>query len=55
MEQIRRSIMDGTFSSFRNDFIQSYQPTDAETRAEQKRKWLGARQEKHSLIGYDDL
>jgi len=55
MEQIRRYIMDGTFSSFRNDFIQSYQPTDAETRAEQKRKWLGARQEKHSLIGYDDL
>jgi len=49
MEQIRSSILDGTFPSFKEDFIQSYQPTDAETRAEQKKKWLGARQEKHPL------
>jgi queuine tRNA-ribosyltransferase len=55
MEQIRCSILDGTFLTFREDFIQSYQPTDAEIRAEQKKKWLGARQEKHSLVGYDDL
>jgi len=55
MEQIRRSILDGTFSSFREDFIQSYQPTDAEIRAEQKKKWLCARQEKHNLVGHDDL
>lgn len=47
MEQMRCSILDGTFSSFREDFIQGYQPTDAEIRAEQKKKWLGARQEKH--------
>jgi queuine tRNA-ribosyltransferase len=44
MRQMRCSILDGTFSSFRDDFIQKYQPTDAETRAEQKVKWLGARQ-----------
>jgi queuine tRNA-ribosyltransferase len=55
MEQIRRSTLDGTFSTFREDFIQNYQPTDAEIRAEQKKKWLGACQEKHSLVGYDDL
>jgi queuine tRNA-ribosyltransferase len=55
MEQMRRSILDGTFSSFRDDFIQKYQPTDAETRAEQKVKWLGARQEKHSLMNNNDL
>jgi hypothetical protein len=54
MEQIRRSILDGAFPTFREDFIQNYQPTDAEIRAEQKKKWLGARQEKHSLIDYDD-
>ena len=47
MEQIRRSILDGTFSRFRDDFIQNYQPTDAEVRAEQKAKWLNARQGKH--------
>lgn len=47
MEQIRRSILDGTFSSFKESFIQRYQPTDAETRLEQKKKWLGARQGKH--------
>ena len=54
MEQIRRSILDDTFDSFKEAFIQNYQPTDAEIRAEQKKKWLGARQEKHSLIDYDD-
>jgi len=55
MEQIRRSILDGTFSSFKKDFIQGYQTTDAETRTEQKKKWLGARQKKHSLISCDNL
>jgi queuine tRNA-ribosyltransferase len=47
MEQIRLSILDGTFYSFKENFIQSYQPTDAEIRAEQKRKWLDVRQGKH--------
>ncbi len=47
MEQIRRSIIDGTFDGFRDTFLSSYQPTDAETRVEQKRKWLNARQGKH--------
>jgi len=48
MEQIRGCILDGTFSSFRKDFVLNYQTTDAEVRAEQKRKWLDARQGKHS-------
>jgi queuine tRNA-ribosyltransferase len=55
MKQIRSSILDGTFSSFREDFIRNYQPTNAETRAAQKRKWLDARQKKHSLIDYDEI
>lgn len=55
MEQVRHSILDGTFASFREDFIRSYQPTDAEIRAEQKKKWLDARQEKNSSIAHNDL
>ena len=47
MEQIRRSILDDTFDNFKEAFIQNYQPTDAEIRAEQKKKWLGARQGKY--------
>jgi queuine tRNA-ribosyltransferase len=47
VEQIRRSILDGTFPAFKEAFIKNYRPTDAETRAEQKKKWLGARQRKH--------
>jgi queuine tRNA-ribosyltransferase len=47
MEQIRRSILDDTFDNFKEAFIQNYQPTDAEIRAEQKKKWLDARQGKH--------
>jgi hypothetical protein len=47
MEQIRRSILDGTFPSFKENFIQSYQTTNAEIRAEQKKRWLGPRQVKH--------
>jgi len=43
MEQIRRSILDDSFDSFKEAFLQNYQPTDAETRAEQKRKWLESR------------
>jgi len=50
MERIRSSILDGTFGTFRKDFIKNYEPTDAETRTEQKRKWLEARQNKHRLI-----
>jgi queuine tRNA-ribosyltransferase len=50
MEQIRSSILEGTFNTFRKDFIKNYEPTDAETRAEQKKKWLEARQGKHFLI-----
>jgi len=50
MEQIRSSILDGAFNTFRKDFIKNYEPTDAETRTEQKKKWLKARQGKHHLI-----
>ena len=53
MEQIRCAILDGTFNEFKKTFIQNYQPTDAEIRAEQKRRWLGARQAKHPWSDFD--
>ena len=43
MEEIRQSIIDGTFASFRETFLGRYQPTDADVRAEQKQKWLESR------------
>ena len=53
MKQIRRSIFDDTFSEFKDSFIGNYQPTDADTRSEQKRKWLGAQQGKYRINELD--
>lgn len=50
MEEIRLAILHDTFDSFRKDFLSNYEPTDAETRAEQKRKWLEAKQGRYSSI-----
>jgi len=44
MQNVRQSIMDGTFSSFKQDFLACYQPTDEAVRLTQKQKWLQARQ-----------
>ena len=49
MEKIQQTILDGTFNSFKEDFLQRYEPTDAEVRAEQKHKWLKARRNKHPV------
>ncbi len=43
MHRGRLSILDGTFSSFRDDFLANYRLTDEQTRLDQKRKWLEAR------------
>ena len=40
MENIRESIADNDFSSFRDNFMSTYRPTDERTRIEQKEKWL---------------
>ncbi len=40
MQRMRSSILDGTFASFRNEFLSTYQPTNEQTRVEQKEKWL---------------
>ncbi len=44
MGKIRSSILDGTFNTFREDFLATYQPTDEKTRVEQKGKWLKGRE-----------
>ena len=40
---IRGAINDGTFSTFKDDFLASYQPADEPTRLAQKQKWLKRR------------
>lgn len=45
-EKIRNTILDGTFHTFKDNFLASYQPTNEEMRFNQKQKWLrGRRQE----------
>ena len=40
MEQIRQSILNNTFASFRQEFNDHYQPTNEQVRVDQKQKWL---------------
>ncbi len=40
MRDIRVAISGGTFDSFKNDFLKTYQPTDEKVRLEQKQRWL---------------
>jgi len=40
MEQIRQSIIEGSFIKLKDAFLASYQTTDEETRLTQKQKWL---------------
>ena len=43
MEKIRSAILSGKFSAFKDEFRASYQPTDEQTRVNQKQKWLNSR------------
>jgi len=40
MAKIRGAIQDGTFLSFKDDFLANYQPADEQIRLNQKQKWL---------------
>jgi queuine tRNA-ribosyltransferase len=46
MNDIRKSILDGTFQSFRDDFLSHYKTTDEQSRVEQKGRWLKGRGKK---------
>jgi len=43
MGKIRSTILNGTFSTFKDNFRAGYQPTDEQTRFNQKQKWLKSR------------
>ncbi|MFC1861324.1 tRNA guanosine(34) transglycosylase Tgt [Chloroflexota bacterium] len=43
MSKIREAIIDGTFKSFKDNFLTVYRSTDEKVRIEQKQKWLEAR------------
>jgi queuine tRNA-ribosyltransferase len=43
MYKIRNAMVNGTFNSFRDNFLASYQPTDEQIRLNQKQKWLKSR------------
>jgi queuine tRNA-ribosyltransferase len=44
VQEIRNSILDGTFKAFRDKFLSIYKTTDEQTRISQKQKWLETRQ-----------
>lgn len=48
MLKMREAIIDGTFISFRDSFLASYQPTDEKQRVEQKQKWLATRHQRET-------
>jgi queuine tRNA-ribosyltransferase len=43
MNKIKDAIQDGTFVTFKDSFLASYQPTDEKVRLSQKQKWLRSR------------
>lgn len=45
VKKIRSTVLDGTFSDFRRDFLARYVPTDEEKRVDQKQKWLRNRRQ----------
>ncbi len=43
MTEIRKAILDNSFTSFKGDFLNNYKPTDEQARISQKQKWLRKR------------
>jgi queuine tRNA-ribosyltransferase len=43
IRNVRSAILSGTFSSFKDNFMANYKPTDEQVRLSQKQKWLKAR------------
>jgi queuine tRNA-ribosyltransferase len=44
VQDVRNSILDNTFNTFREQFLAVYKTTDEQTRISQKQKWFEARQ-----------
>ena len=43
MSKARSAILNGTFASFKDNFLAGYQPTNEQIRLDQKQKWLKSR------------
>ena len=43
MEEMRESILRGTFNQYRREFAGTYRPTDPQARQQQKERWLQSR------------
>jgi queuine tRNA-ribosyltransferase len=43
MRKVRKATLDGTFNSFKDNFLAAYRTTDERVRLEQKQKWLESR------------
>jgi queuine tRNA-ribosyltransferase len=43
MRKARAAILDNTFSSFKDNFLKDYKPTNEQVRLYQKQKWLQSR------------
>jgi len=48
MQEMRQHILGGTFPTFKDSFLASYQPCDEDTRLAQKQKWMESRDTKFS-------
>jgi len=44
MREIREAILDGTFATFKDNFLSGYRTTDEQVRLKHKEKWLKARE-----------
>jgi len=51
MNKIRDTIINGTFSAFRDSFLANYQPTDDKLRLVQRQKWLHAHNQRSTKCG----
>jgi queuine tRNA-ribosyltransferase len=49
MTDIRKSILNDSFASFKSSFLNNYRPTNEEVRIEQKKKWIEVRHPKEVL------
>ena len=54
VEQARFAIEQGVFEAFRTQFLAQYQSPDAEVRADQKAKWMAARNRRPLTQGAEE-
>lgn len=48
MQEIRDSILSGSFATFKDEFLSAYRTTDEQIRMKQKEKWLKSREQREA-------